>query len=280
MKTILHATDFSENAIAALKYAHTLSNKIQASLYVIHVFDNSTLSADLNENFLLHPKEILNQKNEILKEFCETHLKTQFDNVQLKTESFENNNIVTGIISKANEINASLIVVGMKGKSVIEEILLGSTTNQLIKKAPFPILTIPINTELNRLKTIVYATDFEEEDISAIFKLTQIAKVFNATIKIVHISPSKDTNGLQEMEWFKELLKQKVTYDKLEFDSLFYDDTYNFLRLYLEEIKADLLAMLERDEKGLFKKIFHRDLVKRMESVSAIPLISYNEINY
>ena len=76
------------------------------------------------------------------------------------------------------------------------------------------------------------------------------------------------------------LLKQKVTYDKLEFDLLFYDDTYSFLRLYLEEIKADLLAMLERDEKDLFKKIFHKDLVKRMESVSAIPLISYNEINY
>lgn len=280
METVLHATDFSKNAMAALRYAYALSVKAEANLYVIHVFDSSTLSSDLNETYLLPFKETLIQKNKILKEYCEANLKIKFDTNHLKTEAFENSKIVAGIISKANEINASLIVVGMKGKSVIEEFLIGSITKQLIEKAGCPVLAIPVNAILINIETIVYATDFEEEDINAIFKLSQIAKIFNGTIKVVHISSEKDLNAQQEMDWFEELLEQKINYDKLEFNLFFSDDTYNFLKTYLVKEKADLLAMLERNQKNLMKKIFHRDLVKRMESISEIPLISFNEIYY
>lgn len=280
MKTILHATDYSENAIAALKFATELSIKLKSNLYVIHVFNTSTLSSDLNETYLLPFKETLKQKNDVLKEFCETHMKNQVEATNLKTEAFENSNIVDGIISKADELFASLIVTGMQGKSAIKELLMGSITKKLIEKAPCPVLAIPLNAALNKLETIVYATDFEEEDISAIFRLAKIAEIFNATIKIVHISAKKDSYGHQEMEWFKELLKQKVTYEKLEFDLIFSDDTFTILKLYLDEVKPDLLAMLEREKRDFIKKIFHRDMVKRMESVSTIPIISYNEINY
>ena len=65
MKTILHATDYSENAIAALKFATELSIKLKSNLYVIHVFNTSTLSFDLNETYLLPFKETLKQKNEV-----------------------------------------------------------------------------------------------------------------------------------------------------------------------------------------------------------------------
>ena len=282
MKTILHPTDFSENAISALKYAHMLSKKMEANLYVIHIFNASTLSSDLNETYLLPFKETFERKSEKLKKYCETNLDTLSATDQLKTEAIENANTVTGIIAKANEINASLIVVGMKGKNTLETIFIGSTTNKLIKKSPFPTLVIPPNTLLNRLETIVYATDFEEEDISAIFKLSQIAQLFNATIKIVHISLEKNAYTNEEMDWFKELLLQKVTYTKLKFELISSEDedTFTSLRSYLIASKADLLAMLEREEKNITKQLFHRDLVKRMESLGAIPLISYNEINY
>jgi len=42
MKTILCATDYSPNSIAALKYAYAISKKMDAGLLVIHVFDYPT----------------------------------------------------------------------------------------------------------------------------------------------------------------------------------------------------------------------------------------------
>ena len=38
--------------------------------------------------------------------------------------------------------------------------------------------------------------------------------------------------------------------------------------------------MLERENTGFLKKIFHQDLVKRMEIYGKIPLMSYNENNF
>lgn len=281
MKTILHATDFSDNAITALKYAYALSTKTKANLWVVHIFDLSTFISNIDDPYILLPvKESVKQKNAKLKEFCISQLGNQFESMNIQIEAIDNSSVVAGIISKADELYASIIVTGMKGKSAIKNLIMGSTTKKLFEKAPCPVLAIPENAVLDEIKTIVYATDFEEEDISAIFKLTEIAKTFNATIKIVHVSIKKDTDAQQEMEWFKEILKQKVTYKKLEFDLLFSDDVFSILSLYINEVNADLIAMLEREKKGLLKKVFHKDLVKKMKSISSIPLLSFNEIYY
>tara|TARA_R110001583_G_scaffold41751_3_gene132629 strand:- start:7306 stop:8124 length:819 start_codon:yes stop_codon:yes gene_type:complete len=271
MKTIIHATDYSKNAITALKYAYALSTKIGANLWVIHIFDLSMLSADIKETYLLSRDEHIKQKNTKLKEFCTLHLGNEMKHKDIQIEAIENTSVVSGIISKADELFASLIVTGIKGESAVKEFLIGSTTKKLIKKAPCPILAIPENAVLNEINTIVYPTDFEDEDISAIFRLTEIAKTFDATIKIVHISPKNDTEGQQEMEWFKEILKETVKYEKLEFALLFSNKIYPLLKLYIDEVEADLIAMLEREKKGLLKKVFHKDLVKKWK-----PLATYH----
>ncbi|WP_372793961.1 universal stress protein [Lutibacter sp.] len=280
MKTIIHATDFSDNAISALKYAYSLCKKTNAALLVIHVFNNSTLASTINDPILIPIEESIQKKNTQLKEFCKFHLGSDIETLNIQIEAIENSSVVAGIISKTDELYASMIVTGMKGKSALEKLLMGSTTKKLIEKAPCPILAIPINATLKNIKTIVYTTDFEEEDIIAIFRLAEIAKIFNATIKIVHVFKKSDTNSEQEMEWFKEILKQKVTYKNLEFEVVFSDEIYNYLVFYLNKVDADLIGMLERGNKGLIRKIFHKDLVKKIEGTIHIPLISFNEINY
>ena len=43
MKRILCATDYSENAVVALKFAHEISKNLDANLLVTHVFDYPTI---------------------------------------------------------------------------------------------------------------------------------------------------------------------------------------------------------------------------------------------
>ncbi len=43
MKTILYATDYSENSVAALKYAHKMSEQLETRLVIAHVFDYPTV---------------------------------------------------------------------------------------------------------------------------------------------------------------------------------------------------------------------------------------------
>lgn len=279
MKLILHTTDYSKNATTALHYAYKLSKKLNAVLWVIHVFDISALSADINESHLLSKDEHLKQKNAKLMEYCTSELGNLSDDKNIYIEAIENKSVLQGIVSKATKLNACLIVAGMKGKSAIKEFLIGSTTKKLIEKAPCPVLAIPEDVALNTINTIVYTTDYEEEDINAISWLSELAATFKSSIKIVHISLNNKQNGSQEMEWFREMLREKVDYPNLEFDLLYSDEIYPILKLFSEEVNADLIAMLERKKKGIFKKIAHQDLVKKMESNSNIPIISFNENN-
>ena len=281
MKTILYATDLSENSVAALKYSYALCKKTNAFLSVIHVFEMPAfLTSKSIEQSLIREKDNLNQHQKKLEEFCVKHLDENLNNKNIEIEAIENSSVLDGIISKSIELKAFVIVVGVKGKSPFKEFLLGTTSEKLIQRAPCALLTVPENTTNCEIKTIVYATDFERADISSISRLIRIAKPFSAKIKIVHISPKNEYDGRQQLEWFKEILFEEVMYEHIDFELFYSNDIFNILKAYHEEIDADLIAMLERRKKGIFKNLFHQDLVLKMETYATIPLLSFNEINY
>lgn len=105
-------------------------------------------------------------------------------------------------------------------------------------------MAIPLNTRYMPPKTIVYATEFEEEDVYAIRKLSEIAKAFDTEIKVVQIVTQKEYSGETQMEWVKEMLKEKVWYDNMEFKLFFSDEIFESLHNYLGDVNTDLMVML------------------------------------
>jgi len=282
MKTILYATDYSKNSAAALKYAHALSTQLDSRLVITHVFDYPTVlgTKGLDEPFPHLEESAFKMHRSKLEDFCKEHLASEYDAPNVQLETVENKSVIKGILSKADEYHAHLIVVGMKGASGIREIIMGSIAKQLVEKAPCPVLAIPADTSHMEIKKIVYATDFMEEDVHAIQKLVEIAEPLHAEIKVVHISTKEEYAGDLQMKWFKNTLKERVTYPKIDFQLLFSETVFDSLRIYLGDVGADLMVMLEREKQGFFKKWLHQDLVKKMESYGRVPLMSFNEHNH
>ena len=282
MKTILYSSDYSENSVAALKYAYEMSKQMETRLVITHVFDYPTVlgTEDLDEPFPHLEESAFKSHRSKLEKFCEEHLGSVWNTPNIILEPIENKNVIKGILSVAEEWHAYLILTGMKGGSAIREILMGSTTKNLIQKSPCPVLSIPSDTSYMPIKNIVYATDFEDEDIYAIRKLVEMAKKLNAKIKVVHITTQEEYQGDMQMKWFKGMLLEKLTYELMEFELVFTENVFNALRIYLGDTNADLMVMLEREHKGLFKKWFHRDLVKKMESYGRVPLLVFRGSNH
>jgi|TARA_R110000868_G_scaffold93190_2_gene258093 nucleotide-binding universal stress UspA family protein len=281
MKTLLYATDYSENSASALKFAYALSGLLGNRLVVTHVFEDSNIidMEELDDQPLLEGNVFKLQRSK-LEQFCSKHLDSKWDSPTIQLEAVQNKSVIKGIISKAEEWHAHMILVGTKGGSSLDELILGSTTKKLIERAPCPVMAIPADEDRFNIRTIVYATDFEEEDIHAIHKLTEIAKPLSAKIKVVHISTNEEYAGDLLMEWFKEMLKTKVDYPEIEFELLFSADVFETLRVYLGVVNADIIVMLEREKKGFLKKWFHKDLVKKMEDYGRVSLMSFNEHNH
>lgn len=277
MKAILYATDYSQNSIAALKMAYLIAKKFEAKLIVMHVFDIPiSLASPVSMTYLKKEKRLLIEHTTKLKRFCEEQLSNILDEGMTTLPVHEDGSVHDGILEKAFELNVDLIVVGTKGTSQIKELILGSIPKALIKKSSFPILAVPEKAVVTSIKNIVYATDFEQADIFAIKRLVKIAEIFNAEIIVVHITSQKEYAGPDQMEWFKEMVQEKVTYKNLKFELIISDTIFEALVQYLVDSNAHLLVMLERKESTFYQRYLETDMVKKMVKNTNVPLLSYS----
>lgn len=281
MKTILFATDYSDNSIAALKYAHDMCVRMDAKLLVTHVLDYpTTMDSRVEKTLMSIKKDAIEENNVKLELFCKDNLGDDWNKVKIKTEVIVDKSVVNGIISKAKEVQSCLIITGMKGASRLRKLIMGSTARKLIKEAPYPVLTIPEDTSFNEIKTIVYATDFQDQDLGAIRNLVEIAEPLHAKIKIVHVAPLKEVIDEGERKVLDEKLKKHVKYKNMELHIIYSNHIFNELKTYYGDKNADIIAMLERENNGLGKKLFYQNLLEKMKSYGKVPLMSFNAKNY
>ncbi|MFT6930790.1 MAG: nucleotide-binding universal stress UspA family protein [Sediminicola sp.] len=276
MKTILYATDYSQNSVAALLYAHTICFKLKAKLLILHVFDEPmSLATKVSLAYLKKEQELYEMHQMKLEAFCYEHLKDRPIVTDRQVITLENRSSTDGILEAIVTHSPDMVAVGTKGVSALKEFLLGSTAIGLIKKAPCSVLTVPQYTSPAPLKTLVYATDFEEADIFAIRQLVKIANPFKAAIKIVHITTKAEYEEDRKVAWLKKILEQKINYKPMGFERIFSEDISKELHAYMERSEVSILGMLERKDSSLLRKFFHKDLVIAMESYLTIPLLCF-----
>ncbi|MBD1259744.1 universal stress protein [Maribacter polysiphoniae] len=280
MKTFLYATDFSQNSVAALLFAHALSQELHAKLVVLHVFElPMTFASTVSNTYSRMEVRAFAEHREKLLAFCAEHLKEPPEDLDITYQIDEGKPIGEIIIKNALEVKADLIVVGAKGGSRLKEAFLGSTTAALIDNAPCPILAVPNDVDFQGIKKMVYATDFEGADIFTVEKMIQLAEPLDIELHLVHISSKDRTTSEDQLKWFKDMLHHKVIYENIHFDLRYGKDVFETLQSYIDEVAPDMVAMLEREGHSLIKDLKHRDLVKRMKSESHIPLLSYHKKN-
>jgi nucleotide-binding universal stress UspA family protein len=278
MKTLLYATDYSENSVAALHFAFGLSKKLKARLTALHVFDVPlVMGSTTSITYTRREVEAFVRDKEKLNLFCAHHLGHNPKEVNVSIKIEEESPIWKGVLEKAKEIGADLIIVGIKGTNSVQKYVLGSTTNALIEKAVCPVLIIPPDTAFTGIERIVYASDFEGSDIFAIEDLVALASPFDAEIHLVHISNQNKKTREDQMRWFKNMLRHKVTYSKLHFETRFGVDVFETLQNYVNNIEPDMIAMLERDKKSMIHALWFGDLVKRMKSKGHYPVLSFRK---
>lgn len=140
LKTLLLATDFSEGSVAACAMVRMLSNLSGARVHVLHVVTEVTdrnrrhLPLELVQNFV-REVESLAERN--MKTFVATHLSgLPVESEVLVGEGWQD------IVRRAGEIGADLIVIATHGKRGLERLLVGSTTERVLRHSHVPVLTV------------------------------------------------------------------------------------------------------------------------------------------
>lgn len=278
MYTILYATDCSKNSISTLNYAKSLSENLNARLIVFYIYDIPPISTSNIRSVDQINMLAYTEQKKILQAYCEKHLDEKLSKNHLKYSVAQNISVSKGIAEKIEKEDIDMLVIGMKDAHSKRGFFRGNIANKLIDKNLCPMLIIPAGFNYQQIKRMTYASDFESSDIIALEKLAAIAEINDAEIDIVHIPTAEEYTAMQQMEWFKELLEAQVSYKKISFHMVLANSIEEGLRMHIKDEKADLLVMLERENKGLFASLFNKDMVKKMESLATIPILCFNSV--
>jgi nucleotide-binding universal stress UspA family protein len=138
IQAILHPTDFSPGSEYAFQLACSLARDHGARLIVLHVVQPP--AAAYGEMFIDLPSEgIVGIKERAQEAFRQ--LLTPDPQVPVETR-VEEGDAATQIVRVAEETRCGLIVMGTHGRTALGRLLMGSVAEQVLRKAPCPVLTV------------------------------------------------------------------------------------------------------------------------------------------
>lgn len=150
IKSVLYASDLSPKSPMVFRHAVGLAQKFQAELHALTVLrPGMKIPADLlDEDEDELPTEFDKQGEELLNRRIKT-----FDLAHPEYEVYKylaSARAVEGeptkvILDSAAAVKADIIVMGSRGHSVIDELLLGSVAHKVTVKTNIPIVLVPFD---------------------------------------------------------------------------------------------------------------------------------------
>jgi nucleotide-binding universal stress UspA family protein len=157
IKTILYATDLGPSGPEVVNHAVGLARRFDARIHAIHVTEPmSRFSNTLVEKYL--PKDSVNkfreqaleearrELEERARDYFRKHLFADTDAEHLFADiRVVEGSPATSILKEAERIDADLIVLGDRGYSPLNELLIGSVAHKVMMTAKTPVLLVPIS---------------------------------------------------------------------------------------------------------------------------------------
>ena len=242
MKEIICPVDFSSTSKSALNYAAGMANQLNAQLTIVHIYELPVIYGDA-------PFLAVQQMSTEIEEAAASNLNKVVD-VVLSTHPglVVEKVLICGIpaseIEKiAEKRKADLMVMGTKGLSAMERLLIGSTTERVFHHVSLPVLCIPEGAVYNGLQKMVFATDLKSDNLDAAMQVADFARNFHSELQFIYIDTEHSTSHQEKMNELTEKIRSHVKYPKM---SGFIADDFNVstgLQVFLQKYPADVLVM-------------------------------------
>ena len=273
MKRILLPTDFSENSLKAIQYALLIYKDIKCTFYLVHTFTPPVYETEYlyGSSIQFELGDILRKSSEEQMEELRAQLEDQYSNPNhtfIGRIAF--NTLLDEISQTVEAENIDLIVMGTQGATNAAEILIGTNTIHVIKRAHCPVIAIPQKFELKTPKEILFPNDYEIRFKKESFtQLSQIADLHGSRINVLHVRAGYELTGEQE--------KNKSQLKGLLGDlCLFYEVPDNSIIPAINEFlgkgKIDLLVMV-RNKHTFLERLFIEPVIKRIGFHVTVPFM-------
>lgn len=200
IKKILVPTDFSEQAENALRVAADLARKYGSEINLLHMLElpmqlvdgaSGGSKSDLPEAIFF--MKLAHQKFEKM-------MSAPFlDGIKVY-ETAEFDGAFEGIMEYTEKYEADLIVMGSHGATGLQELLIGSNTEKVVRNSKIPVLVIKRRHENFAIEKFIYATNFKEENHTSFKQAFAFAQNNNVKLHMLYINTPNNFHTTHEIE--------------------------------------------------------------------------------
>ena len=261
MHRVIIPVDFSETSLNAARFtSKMLAGKEDAVAIIYHNYESPD---DLDI--------CINYQESLKKEFLKDGVKT------VECEHEMGGDLIDNISRLAQSSRATLVTMGITGKSAIRQAMFGSNTLKLVDKNLYPVMIVPPDAVYNGITNVAFASDFKNVELSTpVVLINSVLEMFDPMLHIVNVNKDHYVSITEEVETEKQKLRQMFNNYKTEFYFISMNDFYEAMDNFVRDYKIDVLITIPRHQSNS-TSLFKSSHTKKLAYHSHIPILAAHE---
>jgi nucleotide-binding universal stress UspA family protein len=274
MKRILVPIDNTRISKRAVVYAAGLAERLNAQVILLSVINASSTPNTLKNWRKLEEQLVSKEQEEVSRMIREVKTETG-TSARLSYKYVLGYPVEEMVEQFVRDNGIDLIVMGTGGARGMKKIAVGTHTASVIDHSSVPVVAVPKNAPMTRIRKIVFATDMSYLD-KEIKTIARFAKLFEAGVEVLYVTgENQRKRSRKELE---SILVRMARYPSIRFNTITGSDVAKGLHTFVTRNKADILAMFTH-KLDLFEKLFGRSITRKLAFDSAVPLLAFNRTN-
>jgi len=280
-KRVLLPTDYSKNALNAIRYALELYKNVRCDFFILNAYHISGYTLDsmrvpeLGEPYYEAAKQESEEGMEKLMQMIKLH--PQNDKHEFHTITTFNS-LTEAIRNVIDKKDIDIIVMGTKGVTESKARIFGTNTVNVMEQIKeCPVIAVPNNYMFQTPREIVFPTDyktpFKRKEIG---DLIEISNLYDAIINVVHIDKDKDGKLSKKEKINKDLLQEILQGTNYKIHFLPADKISSGINKFIDDHGGDMIAFLNKKHL-FFRSIQSTPLVKKIGYEPKVPILELND---
>jgi nucleotide-binding universal stress UspA family protein len=261
MQTVIVPVDFSETSLNAARYAvRLLTGHYGVNMILHHVYEKTSYASEANQKL--------------------DKLKSELDAlgiVKINTLAEESTDFIKELEKLARHQQADMIIMGITGRTALEQSLIGSNTLKMVNTKVCPVLIIPENASYRDVKNVLLTSDFKDVVSSTpSAPIRKIIKPFHPQLHVINVDTSHYVALTEEYQEQKAALAKMFHDLRPEFYFLGLPDITEGINQFAKDKNIDMIVVIHKDH-SLLSKLFVKSQTKKLAYQSSVPVLAVHE---
>lgn len=261
MTTVIVPVDFSETSLNAARYAAAfLKGHYGVTIILYHSYSNADEAVKAGEQLETLKAQLI-----------------ALSQVNVEILNHHESDFVDGLERAARHRRADLVIMGITGKSALQQVLFGSNTLKMAQTKACPVLIVPQSATFVKMKNVMLTSDYKDTlNTTPSVPIKEFLSIYNPKLHVVNVDKDHYISLTEKYEKEKQDLMSLLGEFNPEFYFMRMFEIEEALDLFSNDFDIDLIIAVQKNQ-NFMDKLFRTSHTKQFAYHSKLPILVIHE---